>query len=60
MRNALAALDKQKTRLMADVEGIDAAIAALGELSGGFPSPESPDGGARRKRRRTRHHSPRQ
>lgn len=57
MRNALAALDKQKMQLMADVEGIDAAIAALDKLSGGFPSP---GGGARRKRRRTRHHSPRQ
>lgn len=60
MRNALAALDKQKTQLMADVKGIDAAIAALDELSGGFPSPESTGGGARRKRRRTRRHSPRQ
>lgn len=57
MRNALAALDKQKMQLMADVEGIDAAIAALDKLSGGFPSPGV---GARRKRRRTRHHSPRQ
>ena len=60
MRNAMSALEQQRTRLVADVEGIDTAIAALGELSGGSPSPEPPASGARRKRRGTKHHSPRQ
>ena len=60
MRNAMAALEQQRTRLVADVVGIDTAIAALGELSDGFPPPEPPGGGARRKRRGTKHHSPRQ
>lgn len=52
MRKAKAALEQQRERLVADIEGIDTAVSALDELSGG----------ARRKRRRprTKRHSPRQ